>query len=70
MLQDLKNLLFSLWLGQVRGVAFLPQEFSSSQERLRVLELPSDDGIPLVEFEGKVSVTADPFGVVWVHDSF
>jgi len=29
-----------------------------------ILELPSDDRVPLIQFEGKVSVTVYPFGVV------
>lgn len=34
------------------------------EERTRVLELPSNDRVPLVESERKVSVTLDPLGVV------
>lgn len=30
----------------------------------RVFELPSDNTIPLIQFEGKVAVTLDPFRVV------
>ena len=30
----------------------------------RILELPSDYTIPLVQLEGKISVTLDPLGVV------
>lgn len=33
-----------------------------------MLELPSDDVGPLVEFEGKVPVALDPVGISWIHD--
>jgi hypothetical protein len=46
-------------------VALLPQELSGSEERLRVLELPSDDRVPLVELEREVSVRVDPLGIVY-----
>jgi hypothetical protein len=32
--------------------------------RTRVLELPSDDRVPLVESKGKVSVRLNPLGIV------
>ena len=34
---------------QVRSVTLLPQELTSAQEGLGVLELPSHDGVPLVQ---------------------
>lgn len=67
--EDCHNLFVGTLLGQVGRVALLPQELSSSEERLGVLELPTDDGVPLVELEGQVTVTSDPLGVVGVHDS-
>lgn len=67
--EDCHNLLVSTLLGQVGCVTLLPQELSGSEERLGVLELPTDDGVPLVELEGQVTVTSDPLGVVGVHDS-
>lgn len=56
-------------LSQVGSVALLPQELTSTQERLGVLELPSDDGVPLVQAQGQITVTANPLGVVGVHNS-
>jgi hypothetical protein len=52
------------------GVTLLPQELSCPKERLRMLELPPDYRVPLVELERQVTVTSDPFGVVRVHNSF
>ncbi len=49
-------------------MAFLPEEFSGSDERSGVLEFPSDDVGPLVELEWKVSVALDPVGIGWIHD--
>jgi hypothetical protein len=51
-------------------MAFLPEKFSRAQEGLRMLELPTHHRIPLVELEGKISMAADPFGIIWVHDGF
>jgi len=51
-------------------MAFLPEEFTGTQERLGVFEFPTDDRVPLVEFEREVTVGFDPFGVVRVHDGF
>ena len=68
--QNLDDLLMGSILGQMSSVALLPQELTGSQERLGVLELPSHNGVPLVELEGKVTVTSDPLGIVWVHDGF
>ena len=47
-------------------MTFLPEEFAVAEERLRVLELPSYDAIPLIEFQGEVAMALDPLGVVWV----
>jgi hypothetical protein len=67
--ENLQNLLMSALLSKMCGVALLPKEFTGTKERLGVLELPSNDGVPLVELEGQVSVATDPLGVVRVHDS-
>jgi hypothetical protein len=67
-IENLQNLLMSTLLSKMRGVTLLPKKFTGTKERLRVLELPSNDGVPLVELEGQVSVTTDPLGVVRVHD--
>lgn len=61
---------FSSSAGLMCGVAFLPEELASAEEGLRVLEFPTDDRVPLVKFEREITVGADPFGVVRVHDSF
>ena len=50
------------------GMAFLPEEFSGSDEWSWVFELPSDDVGPLIKFEWQVSVTFDPVCVCWIHD--
>lgn len=52
------------------GVAFLPEELACAKEGLRVLELPADDRVPLVQFEREIAMGTDPFGVVGVHGSF
>lgn len=62
------DLVLGLLEGQVSSVALLPQELSSSQEGLGVLELPSHNRVPLVELERQVSVRSHPLGVVGVHD--
>ena len=54
---DLKNLMdesVCFFLGSMSSVAFLPKELSCSDERGRVLELPSNDIGPLIEQHGKV----------------
>jgi hypothetical protein len=51
-------------------VAFLPKEFTGTEERLRVLEFPTDNVAPLVQTEGQVTVGLDPLGVGGVHDGF
>lgn len=51
-------------------MTLLPKEFSGSNEGGGVLELPSDDVGPLVQLEGKVTVTLDPLGIGVVHDGF
>ena len=67
--ENLENFFFSVFLGNMCCVAFLPEEFAGAEERLRVLKFPADDRIPLIQFEGEISVAADPFCVVGVHDS-
>lgn len=64
-LKNVEDFLVSIGLVKEGGVAFLPEEFSGTEERLRVLEFPSDDRVPLVELEREVSVRVDPLGVVW-----
>lgn len=49
-------------------MALLPEELSGSDEGSGVLELPSHNVGPLVQFYRKVSVTLDPVGVGRVHD--
>lgn len=51
-------------------VTFLPEEFSSSNERSWMLEFPSDNVSPLVKQNRKISVAADPPGVRRIHYSF
>lgn len=63
-IEDVSDFLIGFGAGEVRGVALLPEELACAEERLGVLELPTDDGVPLVEFEGKVAVRLDPFCVV------
>jgi hypothetical protein len=36
------------------------EQKTAKEELTRVLELPSDDRVPLVEFQGKVTVRSDP----------
>jgi hypothetical protein len=52
----------------VRSVTLLPQELASAQEGLGVLKLPSHDGVPLVQTQREVPVTANPLGVIGVHN--
>lgn len=42
---------------------YLPQEFTGTNERSGVLELPTDNIGPLVQTEGQVTVTTDPTSV-------
>ena len=65
--QNLHDFLASLLLGHVCGVTLLPQELSRTEERHGVLELPSDNVVPLVELERQVAVALDLLGVVAVH---
>lgn len=62
--EDLEHLLVRFRLGQMRGVALLPQELASTEERLWVLELPTDDAVPLIELQWKVTVALNPLGIV------
>jgi len=50
------------------GVALLPQELASANERLRRLELPSDDAVPLVELQGEITIALYPLRVVYTCD--
>lgn len=69
-LENLQDLLASQLLGQVCRVALLPHELSCTKERGGLFGLPSDDRVPLVQAEGKITMTADPLGVIRVHDGF
>ena len=51
------------------GVAFLPKELSSSNERSGMLELPSHNVGPLIQAKRKISVRMNPLGKAGVHDS-
>jgi hypothetical protein len=53
----------------VSGMALLPQELSGSNERSRVLELPTHDISPLVKAKGQISVRVNPLGIAGIHDS-
>lgn len=63
-IENVENFLVSIGLVEEGGVAFLPEKFSGTKERLGVLEFPSDDRVPLVKLEGEISVRVDPFGIV------
>lgn len=63
-LEDLSHLRVGFRLCEVSGVSFLPEEFASAKERLRVLKLPSDNAVPLIQLQRKVAMTLDPFRVV------
>ena len=45
-------------------------EGGGPDERGRVFELPTDDGVPLVQAQRQVAVGADPLGVEGVHRRF
>lgn len=68
--KDGKNLSLSSCPSLVRSVALLPEELAGAEEGLWVLEFPTDDRVPLVEFEWEIAVGANPFRVVGVHDGF
>ena len=53
----------------MRGVAFLPEEFSSSQEHARAHFPPHDVG-PLVKQQRQIPVGGDPFGHHLADDGF
>ncbi len=70
-LEDLADLDVSFGFGEMRGVAFLPEELSRSQEWLGVLEFPTDDVVPLVQLEregrgGSLSISRSLKGFVSV----
>ncbi|KAH0389325.1 prolyl-tRNA synthetase, partial [Aureobasidium melanogenum] len=60
--ENLKNLLASVLLGHVSGVTLLPQELARTDEGHGVLELPTDDVVPLVELEGKIALVLTTLG--------
>ena len=67
--KNVEYLLVGLLLGEECGVALLPEELARAQERLRVLELPAHDRVPLVKLKREVTVALNPLGVVGVHRS-
>jgi len=46
-------------------MALLPEELASANERLWRLEFPSNDAVPLVEFQGEITVALYPLCVVY-----
>lgn len=46
----IEDLLPTFFVGGVRSVCFLPEEFGTADERIGAL-FPADDVVPLVEFE-------------------
>lgn len=68
-LKDLHNLLIGVLKAHMGGVTLLPQELAGAEERLGVLELPTDDRVPLVQAERQIAMRPDPLGIVGVHDS-
>lgn len=50
------------------GARISESELCQEQWRLtRVLKFPSDDAVPLIEFQRKIAMALDPFGVVWLY---
>mmetsp|Transcript_22026 Transcript_22026/g.74075 ORF Transcript_22026/g.74075 Transcript_22026/m.74075 type:complete len:439 (+) Transcript_22026:276-1592(+) len=66
--EHLEHLLLGVRFGRVRRVTLLPEELPRPEEGGRVLELPADHVVPLVELEREVPVGPDPLGVGRVHD--
>jgi hypothetical protein len=60
----LEHLLAGELLGEVGGVALLPEELPGSEEGGGLLGFPTDDRVPLVQPERQVAMAADPLGVV------
>lgn len=69
-IKDLEDFFRGLLLSQMRCVAFLPEELARSDERHWMLELPSDNVVPLVQLQGEVSVRLDLAGEMRVHGGF
>ena len=46
-------------------MALLPEELASTNKRLRRLEFPSNDTVPLVELQGEITVALYPLCVVY-----
>ena len=59
--QDPQRVRVRVGLGDVRGVALLPEELGRAQERARA-QLPAHDVGPLVEQQRQVAVALDPLG--------
>lgn len=60
----------SIFISGMCRMSFLPQKFSTAKERSWILELPSDNITPLIQFEWQVTMTLDPIRKGWVHDGF
>ena len=63
--KDLAHFRIGFLFRQEGGVAFLPEELASANERLWRLELPSDNAVPLVELQGEITVALYPLRVVY-----
>ena len=63
-----KHLLLSFFKSCMSSMTFLPKELSSSDEWSRMLELPSHNVRPLIQLNGKISVTLNPFSIGRVHN--
>lgn len=68
--KNLEDLLPRTLLVYMGRVPFLPEEFSRPKERLRMLEFPSDNGVPLIESKGEIPVAPYPFCIIGVHYCF
>ena len=62
--EDLSHFGVGFGFGEESGVAFLPEELARAEEWLWVFEFPTNNAVPLVEFEWEVAMTSNPFGVV------
>ena len=67
--QHAKGFLFSVLIGCVRSVTFLPKELGRAKEQARA-HLPSNDVTPLIEEQGKIAVRLDPVLVRIPDDCF
>lgn len=67
-LQNSHNHLVSSLTVSVGSVTFLPQKFSSSNERSWMLKFPSDNIWPLVYSNWQVSMRVHPLVEGWIHN--